>query len=121
MPEREYSQMEQDHMVLLSVIADLAREFGTEELGASVGIHMTCTEANLFAMTMAVGLGGDEGIRAAAQFLHGHAMGWSDSGDDLGDSHVWHIAADEQDPENENNVYTSAEDYVRRVLLGEDE
>lgn len=63
---------------LLRAAHRLADMFGSEELGSSVGTHMTCTEAEALADVMRA-VGEDE---AAARFLRGHS-----EGDDEGDDH----------------------------------
>lgn len=64
---------------LAGALDDLARAFGSEEMGSDVGGHMTCTEADTFADVLACGGHKD----AAVQFLLGHSR--HDEMDDLHD------------------------------------
>lgn len=65
----------------MSALERLAEELGDEYVGGSVGMHMTCTEADALAAVIALA---DE--RAATKFLIGHSM--HDEALEL-DVHLW--------------------------------
>lgn len=103
--------IDDSHLVLTSVIVDLAEKFGTEELGSEVGGHMTCSEADLFAQMLAIGL---SDIEPAARFLAGHSH--ADTEED--DVHPW-IANDQGEPSGSfERVLVLARKYVQEVLVG---